>query len=78
MRVAGLDHPQNSDLLAVRQVTVSESKHERRAEVALLVKGLPLVVIEVKNPADKHATIWLALKSQQARGPSDWRRCWVG
>ncbi|MYN68500.1 MAG: type I restriction endonuclease subunit R [Acidobacteria bacterium] len=45
-----------SQWLAVNQFTVVEKKHERRPDSMLLVTGLPLGVIELKNPADEHAT----------------------
>ena len=33
-------------------------KETRRPDVILLVNGMPLCVIELKNPADAHATIF--------------------
>jgi len=57
----------------VNQFTVSEGQHTRRPDVALFVNGLPLAVIELKNPADKEATIWSAykqLQTYQAQIPS--------
>lgn len=47
---------ENNDFLAVNQFTVVEEKRERRPDVVLFVNGLPLVVIELKNPADENAT----------------------
>ena len=44
----------------------------RRLDVVLFVNGLPLAVIELKNPADEDATIWSAyqqLQTYQARFP---------
>jgi hypothetical protein len=48
--------------LAVNQFTVSDGQHTRRPDVLLFVNGLPLAVIELKNPADENATIWTAFK----------------
>ena len=52
VRVVDFDGP--NDLLAVQQFTVHGQKI-RRPDIVLFVNGLPLVVIELKNPADPHA-----------------------
>lgn len=59
------DEPGNDDFLAVNQFTVTEDRHTRRPDVVVFVNGLPLVVIELKNPADETATIWTAFKQLQ-------------
>lgn len=46
--------------LAVQQFTIRGPRHTRRPDVILFVNGLPLVLIELKNPADLHADIWKA------------------
>ena len=51
--------------MAVNQFTVVENKHERRPDIVLFVNGLPLGVIELKNPADEEATIWTAWQQIQ-------------
>ena len=63
--VIDFDDPANNDWLAVNQFTVIENKHERRPDVVLFVNGLPLGVIELKNPADEDATIWSAWQQLQ-------------
>lgn len=55
----------NNDWLAVNQFTVIEAKHTRRPDVLLFVNGLPLVVIELKNPADENATTEKAYQQLQ-------------
>lgn len=72
-RVIDFDNPENNDWLAVNQFTVAEGQHTRRPDVVLFINGLPLVVIELKNPADESATIWSAwqqLQTYQAQIPS--------
>ena len=64
-RVIDFDDPTNNDWLAVNQLTVVENKHERRPDIVLFVNGLPLGVIELKNPADEDATIWTAWRQLQ-------------
>ena len=49
--------PRNNEFLAVNQFTVVENNNNRRPDVVLFVNGLPLGVIELKNPADENATI---------------------
>ena len=51
---------ENNQFLAVNQFTVTENKHERRPDIVLFVNGIPLVLIELKNPEDENATIWSA------------------
>lgn len=50
-------NPANNAFYAVNQFTVIERNQNKRPDVLLFVNGLPLVVIELKNPADKHATV---------------------
>ncbi len=50
-------NPENNVFYAINQFTVIERNQNKRPDVLLFVNGLPLVVIELKNPADKHATI---------------------
>ena len=72
-RVFDFDDPSNNDWLAVSQFTVVEDKNERRPDIVLFVNGLPLAVIELKNPADENATIWSAyhqLQTYKAEIPS--------
>jgi type I restriction enzyme R subunit len=64
-RVLDFDDPDNNDWLAVNQYTVVENRHTRRPDVVLFVNGLPLAVIELKNPADEQATIWSAYQQLQ-------------
>ena len=46
-------------------MTVTERDHTRRPDVVLFVNGLPLGVIELKNPADEEADIWTAWQQLQ-------------
>ncbi len=65
VRVIDFDDPANNDFLAVNQFTVTEGRHTRRPDIVLFVNGLPLVIIELKNPADEEATIWTAYQQLQ-------------
>ncbi len=72
-QVIDFDTPDNNDWLAVNQFTVADGQHTRRPDVVLFVNGLPLAVIELKNPADENATVWSAhqqLQTYQAQIPA--------
>ncbi|MCY4623569.1 MAG: type I restriction endonuclease subunit R [Chloroflexi bacterium] len=71
--VIDADKPFANDLLAVNQFTVTENRHTRRPDIVLFVNGLPLAVMELKNPLDEDATIWAAwqqLQTYKAELPS--------
>ena len=58
-------NPENNDFLVVNQFTVIENGANKRPDVVLFVNGLPLVIIELKNPADENATVRSAYKQIQ-------------
>jgi type I restriction enzyme R subunit len=64
-RVIDFDDPAGDDWLAVNQFSVVEHKHSRRPDVVLLVNGLPLAILELKNAAAENATIWNAFQQLQ-------------
>lgn len=65
VRVLDFENPENNDFLAVNQFTVQETRRPRRPDIVLFVNGLPLAVVELKNPADEEATIWTAFTQLQ-------------
>ena len=65
VQVIDFDNPDRNDWLAVNQFTVTENQHNRRPDVVLFVNGLPLGIIELKNPADEDATLWTAWQQLQ-------------
>ena len=58
-------NPENNDYLVVNQFTIIENHINKRPDVILFINGLPIVVIELKNPADENATIQSAYKQFQ-------------
>jgi type I restriction enzyme R subunit len=54
--------PEHNEFLAVNQFTVIENNYNRRPDIVIFVNGLPLAVVELKNPADETATVWTAQK----------------
>jgi type I restriction enzyme R subunit len=65
VRLIDFDNSDENDWLAVNQFTVTEGQYHRRPDVVLFVNGLPLGVIELKNPADENADVWKAYKQIQ-------------
>ena len=61
-RVIDFEVPEHNDWLAVNQFTVVEGQQCRRADIVIFVNGLPLGVVELKNPADEGATVWDAVQ----------------
>ncbi|MGV8079640.1 MAG: type I restriction endonuclease subunit R [Syntrophales bacterium] len=64
-RVIDFDRAEANDWLAVNQFSVVENKRSRRPDVVLFLNGLPLAVMELKNPADEDATVWTAYRQIQ-------------
>ena len=64
-RVIDFDNQAANDWLAVNQFTVTENQNHRRPDVVLFVNGLPLSIIELKNPVDEEADVWTAWQQLQ-------------
>ena len=64
VRLVDFDTPENNDWLAVNQFTVVETS-ERRPDILLFINGLPLAIIELKNPTDEKATVLTAFRQIQ-------------
>ena len=64
-QVIDFDDPTHNDWLVVNQFTVVENSNQRRPDMVAFVNGLPLAVIELKNPTDEKATIWTAFQQFQ-------------
>ena len=64
-QVVDFDRPLRNDLFAINQFTVTENQHTRRPDVVLFVNGLPLAVMELKNPLDPDADVWTAWQQLQ-------------
>ena len=55
----------NNDFLVVNQFTVKGSKGHRRPDIVVFINGIPISVIELKNPADEKADIFKAYNQLQ-------------
>ena len=64
-QVVDFENPDNNDWVAVNQFTIVEGQNTRRPDVLVFVNGLPVALLELKNPADESATIWSAFNQIQ-------------
>jgi type I restriction enzyme R subunit len=72
-RVFDFDEPENNDWVAINQFTIVEGQNTRRPDIVIFVNGLPIALIELKNPVDENATIWTAfqqIRTYKAQIPS--------
>ncbi len=65
VKLVDFDNVQSNDFMVMNQFTVVEDGVNKRPDLILFVNGLPLVVIELKNPVDENATIKSAYKQIQ-------------
>ena len=61
VRLVDFENPQNNDFAAVRQLIVLQHK-QKRLDHVLFVNGLPLVILEYKDPTNPSADIVAAHK----------------
>ena len=64
VQLVDVENPENNDWLAVNQFAV-KGESVRRPDIVVFINGLPLGVIELKNPTDKNATVWSAFRQLQ-------------
>jgi len=51
------DGTDNNEFLVVNQFTIVENNNNKRPDILLFINGIPMVLFELKNPADEDATI---------------------
>ena len=49
----------------MNQFTILGAKMNRRPDIVVFINGLPIAVIELKNPGDENAGIWEAYNQLQ-------------
>lgn len=54
--------PENNEFIVANQFTIIENNINKRPDLILFINGIPLVVIELKNPIDENATIKSAFR----------------
>jgi len=65
VKLIDFDDVSNNDFVVSNQFTIIENGINKRPDLILFVNGLPLVVIELKNPVDENATVASAYKQIQ-------------
>ncbi len=60
VRLIDFENPENNRFLVVNQFTVQGTKQPRRPDLVCFINGIPVAVIELKNPAAEQADIWSA------------------
>jgi type I restriction enzyme R subunit len=76
VRLVDFDDPSANDWLAVNQFTIIENKANRRPDIVVFVNGMPLGVLELKNPGAENATLdgaFNQLQTYKAQIPSLFR-----
>ncbi len=72
-RLVDFDDPEANDWLVVNQFSVKGPKHVRRPDLVVFVNGMPLAVIELKDPQNAQATVlsgWKQLQTYKAQIPA--------
>ncbi|MEZ0484011.1 type I restriction endonuclease subunit R [Fibrella aquatica] len=59
------DDVSQNDWLIISQFTVKASRRNRRPDLVAFLNGLPVAVIELKNPLDREADVWAAYEQLQ-------------
>ncbi|MBE0513419.1 type I restriction endonuclease subunit R [Sulfurimonas sp.] len=65
VKLIDFDDVSRNDFVVSNQFTIVENGINKRPDLILFVNGLPLVVVELKNPVDENATIGSAYKQIQ-------------
>ncbi|MEU6203328.1 type I restriction endonuclease subunit R [Micromonospora musae] len=65
VRLLDFEDVERNDLLTVNQFTVRQGNVSRRADVVVFLNGLPVAVLEIKDPTDERADIWKAYRQLQ-------------
>ncbi|AVS65415.1 DEAD/DEAH box helicase [Paracidovorax avenae] len=72
VRLVDWGNAEANEWLAVNQFSLKGPHHTRRPDIILFLNGLPVVLLELKNPADENASIWKAydqIQTYQAQIP---------
>lgn len=59
------DHATQNRFVVVNQFTVMGTKKLRRPDIVCFINGLPLAVLELKNPSEENVDIWDAFNQLQ-------------
>lgn len=65
VRLIDFNDPDKNEFLVVNQFTITGKKGNRRPDIVVFINGLPMAVIELKNPANEQTDIWNAYNQLQ-------------
>ena len=65
VRIVDYENISNNEILVTNQYTVIENNHNKRPDVVILINGIPVIVIELKNAVDENATMESAYNQLQ-------------
>ena len=57
VNIVDYDNPSLNNFIVTNQFTITNNHVIKRPDIIILINGLPLVVIELKNPTDENATV---------------------
>ena len=63
-------NPNNNNFLVSNQVTIIQDNNQKRLDIVIYLNGIPISIIELKNPSDEKTTIENAfdqIKTYQSR-----------
>lgn len=66
VHVLDFENPLNNEFLVINQYTIVQNNNNKRPDILLFINGIPLVIFELKNPADENATCHKAYDQLQA------------
>jgi type I restriction enzyme R subunit len=64
-QVIDFNNFRNNQFLVVNQFTIQGTRMNRRPDVVVFVNGLPIAVIELKNPSNEQTDVWDAFNQLQ-------------
>ena len=59
-RLIDFTQPDVNQFLVINQFAIRGPQKTRRPDIVVFINGLPLAIIELKNPGDEHADVWKA------------------
>ena len=65
VKLFNFENPENNEFVAVNQFTFIQNDHNRRPDIVLFVNGLPLAIVEIKDPSDPTTDIKKAYNQLQ-------------
>ncbi len=65
IQLIDFQNPDNNHFLVTNQFTIAGPKIHRRPDILVYINGLPLAILELKNPADEKTDIWEAYNQLQ-------------